>query len=246
MCESDKAIFQSGLLERMSELTSTSAQLPSRHDDDGASLLTRRVYDALAPVYTVSAQLFHSRAHRAALERAGIENGMRVLELAMGSGEMFRRLLRVNPDGQTIGVDLSPKMAALSQAQARRLFPGVSAQCQAADARALPFPAGSFDAVICCYLFELLPREDVASTLLEVRRVLKSDGRLTLTLIAQDRPGFNAAYKVCSRVAPAFWGRQVDSYVMDLLPKHGFALSSDQHLGQLFYSSRVVSARRAS
>src|SRR5918912_643236 len=84
---------------------------------------TRRVYDRLAAVYPLSTMLFHSRAHRCALEVSGIRDGMRVLEVATGSGEMFRRLVRANKNGATVGVDLSPNMAARTQQRARRSFP---------------------------------------------------------------------------------------------------------------------------
>ena len=65
---------------------------------------TRRVYDHLAAVYPLSTMLFHSRAHRRALACSELFDGMRVLEAATGSGEMFRRLIRANPGGATIGL----------------------------------------------------------------------------------------------------------------------------------------------
>ena len=54
---------------------------------------TRRVYDALSLVYPMSTFFFHSKAHEYALEVSGIRDGMRVLEVATGSGEMFHRLV---------------------------------------------------------------------------------------------------------------------------------------------------------
>lgn len=227
--------------ELMIELADTTTQL-SHEPASTASLLTRRIYDVLAPIYTVPTLLFHAHGHSAALTASSIENGTRVLEVAMGSGEMFKRLVEVNPDGQTVGVDLSPKMAARSQATARRLFPEVAADCQAADVRYLPYPDGQFDRVVCCYLFELLPTEDVPDTILELRRVLRPGGRLTTILIAQNRPSFNAMYRVCSRLLPAFWGRQLDGYVAGLLPQCGFEVDTDRHVQQFFYSSRIISA----
>lgn len=226
----------------MIELADTTTPL-SHQPVERASLLTRRIYDVLAPIYTVPTLLFHAYGHSAALAASSIENGMRVLEVAMGSGEMFQRLVEVNRDGQTIGVDLSPKMAARSQATARRLFPDVSAECQAADVRYLPYPDAQFDRVVCCYLFELLPAKDVPDTIKELRRVLRPGGRLTTILIAQNKRSFNAMYRVCSRVLPAFWGRQRDGYVADLLPQCGFEIDTDRHVQQFFYSSRIVSAK---
>ena len=217
-------------------------ETPSRQSAESACRQTRRIYDLVAPLYSLSSGLFHSRAHRAALAVSGIENGMRVLEVGMGSGEMFHRLLKANPDGRTVGTDLSPKMAELSQKNAHRHFPQVAAHCQSADVRYLPFATGSFDAVMCCYLFELLPPEDVPQTVAELRRVLRNNGHLTVVLVAQNKASFNALYKVAAKVAPAFWGRQVEKTVADLLPAHGFTTHTDRYLRQLFYSSRVLSA----
>src|SRR5215471_21594260 len=84
---------------------------------------TRRIYDSVASMYPASTFFFHSRAHQCALRHAGIRNGMRVLEIATGSGEMFRRLVKANPDGKTFGLDLSPNMAARTQHRARKKFP---------------------------------------------------------------------------------------------------------------------------
>ncbi len=216
--------------------------MSSREAAEARCRQTRQLYDLVAPLYTVSARLFHSRAHRLALAASGIENGMRVLEVGMGSGEMFHRLIKANPNGETIGTDLSPKMAERSQASARQRFPKIAAHCQSADVRHLPFATGSFDAVMCCYLFELLPPEDVAKTVLELRRVLRTGGRLTVILVAQNKASFNALYKIAGKVAPAFWGQQVEDFMAPLLLLHGFALEGDQYIRQLFYSSHILSA----
>jgi ubiquinone/menaquinone biosynthesis C-methylase UbiE len=205
---------------------------------------TRRVYDRLAAVYPVSTMLFHSRAHRHALEVSGLHDGMRVLEVATGSGEMFRRLVRANRSGATIGVDLSPNMAARTQRIARRRFPAARTHCQAVDARHMPFRSESFDAVFCCYLLELLSAEDIVSTLGEFRRVLRNHGRLTLVLIGQNTAVFNAVYKVLGKVAPAFWGRQVEQRVPDLIDSMRFEIVHDRIVRQGFYPSRVLVARK--
>ena len=136
------------------------------------------MYDRLAAVYPLSTMFFHSRAHRCALEVSGLRDGMRVLEVATGSGEMFRRLVRANASGSTVGVDLSPNMAArtqriaraaLSQRPRRTARPSMPATCRSRS--------DSFDAIFCCYLLELLSADDIVSTLHEFRRVLRSSGQ---------------------------------------------------------------------
>ena len=190
---------------------------------------TRKVYDVLAPLYPVSSLLFHSRAHGQALAASGITNGMRVLEVAIGSGEMFHQLVDINPDGQTLGIDLSPNMAAKTQAGVRRKYSGSATYCQAANACHMPFATGSFDALVCCYLLELLSDEDIEGTLAEFQRILKVGGRLTLILICQRESTFNALYRICTKVAPAFWGRQVERRVPKLLESLRFQARKRPH-----------------
>ena len=205
---------------------------------------TRRVYDRMAAVYPVSSMLFHSRAHHCALRNSGLRDGMRVLEVATGSGEMFRRLVGANPAGRTYGLDLSPNMAARTQRSARHKFPGSRVHCEAVDVRHMPFRDGTFDALMCCYLLELLSDDDIRLTVSEFRRVLRRDGVLTLIVIAQDRRLFNNLYKICGRLAPAFWGRQVERAVPDLLEANALRIIRDDSVMQWFYPSRVFTARK--
>ena len=205
---------------------------------------TRRIYDLLSGVYPISTALFHSAAHRCALGESGIREGMQVLEVATGSGEMFRRLIRANRSGSTVGVDLSPNMAARAQRKARREFPGTAAHCQAVDARHMPFRNESFDLVVCCYLLELLAVEDIYRTVSEFHRVLRRHGKLVLVLIGENTAGFNHAYKVAGTLAPAFWGRQVDDRVPAVMEASRFEIVRDRRVRQGFYPSRVLVAHK--
>ncbi|HEX5430361.1 MAG TPA: class I SAM-dependent methyltransferase, partial [Bryobacteraceae bacterium] len=189
---------------------------------------TRRVYDILASVYPLSTLFFHSKAHACAMRHSGIRNGMRVLEVATGSGEMFRRLLQSNPDGSTFGLDLSPKMAARTLRHARKEFPRAGAHCGAVDVRDLPFRDSSFDAIMCCYLLELLAQDDILRTLQEIHRVLRSGGTFSLVVIGQNVRIFNRMYGVCGTLVPAFWGRQVESDVPDMIRRTGLRILTDQ------------------
>lgn len=205
---------------------------------------TRRIYDAVASIYPVSTFFFHSRAHQCALHNAGIRDGMSVLEIATGSGEMFRRLIQANPGGKTFGLDLSPNMAARTQDRARKEFPAAQSHCGAVDVRSMPFRNASFDAVVCCYLFELLARDDIRVTLREIRRVLRAGGTFALVVIGQDAKIFNGLYSVAGKLVPAFWGRQVEHAVPELIEDAGLRLVTTHHVRQSGYPSRVLVARR--
>jgi len=205
---------------------------------------TRRIYDSIASVYPVSTFFFHSKAHRCALDQSGIRNGMRVLEIATGSGEMFGRLVRANADGQTFGLDLSPNMAARTLDRARTKFPHARSHCGAVDVRSMPFRNASFDAVVCCYLFELLAQDDIRLTLREIRRVLRSNGTFSLVVIGQNARFFNRLYDVAGKLVPAFWGRQVEHTVPALVEEAGLRIVTTHAVRQTGYPSRILVARR--
>jgi ubiquinone/menaquinone biosynthesis C-methylase UbiE len=205
---------------------------------------TRRIYDLIAKIYPASTFFFHSRAHACAVEHAGIRNGMRVLEVATGSGEMFRRLIRANPKGSTFGLDLSPNMAARTQQRARSEFPEAQSHCGAVDVRNLPFPNASFDAVVCCYLFELLSHDDIRLTLAEIRRVLRAGGTFSLVVIGENGKFFNKLYTLAGGLAPSFWGRQVERAAPGLIEESGLRIETMRTVRQSGYPSRVLVARQ--
>jgi len=205
---------------------------------------TRRIYDRVAPVYALSSALFHARAHSQLLESCEIEEGMRVLEVATGSGEMFRRLVRANRSGCTMGVDISPNMAARTQRLARNRYPDSTAHCQAVDARYMPFREASFDLVVCCYLLELMAGNDIERTLSEFNRVLRHGGQLALVVIGENTAFFNRLYRIAGSIAPAFWGRQVERAVPNLIESFRFSITHEHEVRQSGYPSRVLVARK--
>lgn len=232
-------------------MTSESLELQGRRLQLLSTRLTQRFYDRTAPFYSLSTLLFHTRAHRLALELAGTFEGQTVLEVAIGSGELFGELLGRNRTGLTVGVDLSPGMVSvvkkrLNAGSARNghsLFRG-RFLLQAVDAREMPFPDGMFDALFNCYLFELQAPSDIQRTLEEFRRVLRPGGKLLLVNIADNSRLFNFIYGWLGYAVPSYWGRQVTAQIPRLLQEGGFRIRRSEVVTQIFYPSLVTVAER--
>ena len=101
-----------------------------------------------------------------------------------------------------IAVGLDPQLKAVQAARrvARQL--GVDARFIVADARYIPFVDGTFDATFSYSVLQHLPKEDVASTLREVKRILRRGGTTLIQmpnvfgvrcLYHQAKRGFRAA-----------------------------------------------------
>jgi ubiquinone/menaquinone biosynthesis C-methylase UbiE len=97
----------------------------------------------------------------------------RVLEIAIGTG---RNLRFYSSEVALTGVELSPAMLDLARTRAAKL--GLAVDLTVGDAQALDFPDASFDTVVCTLSLCSIP--DDRRTIAEVRRVLRSDGRLLL------------------------------------------------------------------
>lgn len=95
-----------------------------------------------------------------------------VLETACGTGVVTRQLRKTLPAGvRLVATDLSPPMLEVAQKQLKDL---PSIEFQQADATALPFGDGSFDAVVCQFGAMFFP--DKAKGYREAARVLKPGG----------------------------------------------------------------------
>lgn len=98
--------------------------------------------------------------------------GMRVLEIACGTGAVTRELAASLPTGVTIvATDLEQRM--LDRAQQVTMARPV--EWRVADALALPFADASFDVVVCQFGAMFFP--DRVKGFAEMRRVLRAGGR---------------------------------------------------------------------
>ena len=70
------------------------------------------VYSAKARFYDVWGKFTESKAQERSLEIAKIQDGETVLEVAVGTGLTFKRVLRRNPSGWNEGVDVTAAMLA--------------------------------------------------------------------------------------------------------------------------------------
>ncbi|WP_405484375.1 class I SAM-dependent methyltransferase [Streptomyces sp. NBC_00009] len=107
------------------------------------------------------------------------QDGAAVLDCSCGIGTQAIGLaLRGH---RVTGTDLSPRAAARAAREAARR--SLSLCTAAADMRRLPFPDGSFDAVVCAdnSLPHLLTEQDAHAALAEMRRVLRPCGRLLVS-----------------------------------------------------------------
>ena len=119
------------------------------------------------------------------LDAAHVNSASRVLDICCGPGMLAAGALERG--AEAVGHDFSVQAVEL----ARSLVP--NGHFQQGDAQALPFPAASFDAVLCGYGVMHLP--EPAAALREILRVLRPGGRAALSVWDAAGVGFALVYE---------------------------------------------------
>jgi len=148
----------------------------------------RRAYDRASRWYGLEAP-FERGPRRAGIRLLAPRPGERILDAGCGPGDALVTLAgAVGPAGRATGVDLSPAM--IGRARRRIQDAGLAdrVELRVADAAALPWPDGSFDAAFASFTLELFDTPEIPAVLGEWRRVLRPGGRLVVVSLSRAAP----------------------------------------------------------
>ena len=134
------------------------------------------------------------------LRAANVAPGMRVLDIATGTGLASETALRiVGPAGQVTAADLSPAMVEKARG---RLSQAKNASVSVEDGQALSFSDESFDAVVCSLGLMFFP--EPLRGLSEFHRVLRPGGRAAVSVNTVPERSFNTRINLAiSRYRPS-------------------------------------------
>jgi enediyne biosynthesis protein CalE5 len=114
------------------------------------------------------------------LREARLAPGMRVLDLACGTGyPALPAAQQVGPDGSVVATDLAPQMVDVATRRARAL--GIdNVEIREMDLEDIQFADETFDAATCRFGLMFCPDPNRGAA--EIRRVLRPGGRVVLTV----------------------------------------------------------------
>lgn len=200
------------------------------------------VYTQTAPVYDVWGSLTETKARERALEMAQIKDGMSVLEVAIGTGLTFQEIIKANPNGQNIGMDLTAAM--LEKARSRMGKLGLTNyQASLGDAYDLKFEDHQFDLLMNSYMFDLLPEKDFILVLTEFKRVLKPKGRIVLVNMTKGEHFYERFWETVYRVNPRWLGGCRGVLLSEAMQQAGFIDIRRETVSQLGFPSEIISAK---
>ena len=171
------------------------------------------VFDSVATRYDLMNDLMSAGLHRLwkafTVRQADVRPGMRVLDIAGGTGDLARAFAeRAGHDGLVVLSDIN--MSMLHAGRDKLLDKGRMLPLVQCDAERLPFADDSFDVVSVAFGLRNMTHKDIA--LAEMRRVIRPGGKLLVLEFS----------RVWAPLAPLY-----DAYSFSVLPWLGSKVAGD-------------------
>jgi len=174
------------------------------------------VFHSVAAKYDVMNDLMSGGVHRIwkklTIEQSGARAGMKILDIAGGTGDLTLRFSRiVGREGQVTLADINDSMLKVGRDKLTDKGAVSNIDFVQANAECLPFPDNHFDIITIAFGLRNVTDKDAA--LRSMQRVLKPGGKLmVLEFSKTDNPLLSSIY---------------DFYSFNILPKLGQVIAGD-------------------
>ena len=200
-----------------------------------------QLYDSLSKTYDIWGKLAESKARNRAIALADIHDGQQILEVAVGTGLAFMDIVKRNPTGVNIGIDISPGMLQKAQTRLQSLS-GANYHLKLGNAFKIEAESQQFDLVLNSYMFDLIAFHEMDRILAEFRRVLKQEGKLVLVNMTTGETFGSGIYSLIYRILPKAFGGCRGVRLAKRLEQTGFQVETREYHQQMLFPSEVILA----
>jgi ubiquinone/menaquinone biosynthesis C-methylase UbiE len=198
-------------------------------------------FSNVAWIYNVWSILTETKAIKKVIDLAEIKSGEDILEVAVGTGIMFEKIIKINSEGENIGIDISAKMLSKTE---KRLNKYKNYTLKEASAYNLPYKDNHFDLLINNYMLDLLPEKDFKTVLDEFYRVLKPEGRIIISSMSFGEKRYNKIWYYISKFSPKLLlgCRPISLY--GYIEKSNFKMIESLKISQNTFPTEIIKAKK--
>ncbi|MBM3702494.1 MAG: methyltransferase domain-containing protein [Actinobacteria bacterium] len=207
----------------------------------------KETYGKISKIYATLEGKFEKRLRERGVEYLDIQKGETVLEIGFGTGITLVEIAKsVGETGKAYGIDVTPEMVELARRRLEMEGLGRRVELSEGDARNMPYEDNMFNAVYMAAVLELFDTPDIPKVLKEIKRVLKSDGRLVVVSIPKEDHENSIVlrlYEWAHRKFPKYASCR-PIYVEDSLRDAGYNLiRTDEMLMAKLFPMKIVVAK---
>lgn len=145
-----------------------------------------------------------------------------ILDIACGPGNLTRYLLNRNPNYDILGIDLSPKMLELAQAN------NPAARFQLMDCRDIGTLDQKFQGITCGFCLPYLTPEEAAELIADVSRLLLPGGAFYLSTMEENEES-KSRYQTSGTGDQVYVHYHREDHLTNALLEHHFELIGRKH-----------------
>ncbi len=162
---------------------------------------TQKNFSAVTFFYDFWANITESNAIDLAVGKISSTIRGNILDIGVGTGDMFYKIVPLNQEGYNVGLDISPQM--LFKAK-RKLNGNIKSKTTLilGNAFNLPFDDNSFDYIFCSYVFDLFPEKEFENVTKEVHRILRRNGKVVIITMAFGYRWYNKFWFLLAKYFP--------------------------------------------
>ncbi len=204
---------------------------------------TKEEYRRMLWIYDFWGWLTERKAAKKVLKLASIKDGYSVLDAACGTGEMLKNIVKSNPNGENIGIDISHQMLSKASKKLSKFNKG-NYKLLEGDVLSLDFSDNSFNVLINSYMIDLLPVETFNKIASEFYRVLKTNGVVVISTFSFGNRSFHRFWYWVAKWAPSLLTGCRPVRFKDYLIKAGFKIEKIIEVSQNTFPSQIIMGRK--
>jgi len=209
-----------------------------RHFDEAR---IKKEFKQVVWMYDLWGKLTEKKAASKVLKLAEIENGIDIIDVACGTGEMLEKIVKQNPEGNNIGIDLSPDMLNKARARLTELKKG-NFELQEGNVLNLGFNDNSFDLLINNYMVDLMPIETFDKIASEFYRILRPGGKLVMSTFSFGTKRIHRFWYWVARQFPGLLTGCRPVSFKNYLVNAGFEIEQETEVSQNTFPSQIIKA----
>ena len=204
---------------------------------------TEKSYKKIVWFYDFWSWLTESKAAQKVIELAEIKDRQTILEVACGTGVVFENIVKNNPNGKNIGIDLTPDMIEKAKQRMQKLDYH-NYELRKGNVFQLDFNDNYFDILINNFMIDLMPEDSFDKIASEFYRVLAPNGTVVISIFSFGEKRINKIwYWVAKYLPDLLTGCRPVSIESNLI-NAGFKIEKVLQISQNTFPAEVIRARK--